>query len=182
MSTPSTAGPGQRAPSDPTDVLAHAATAVAAIKAKDAHAWAAIVDPKRGVRFSPYAFVDKEADRVLSRDQLEHAFADRTAYKWGALDGSGDPINLNFARYVQRFVYDVDFERAPQIAVDRALSSGNTTDNTSTVYPSAHVVEYYFPGFDKKAEGFDWRALRLVFERNNGGWFLVGVIHSEWTT
>src|SRR4051794_32315767 len=49
------------------DILSRATAAISAIKAKDAHAWAAIVHPGRGVRFSPYAFVDLKADRVLRR-------------------------------------------------------------------------------------------------------------------
>jgi hypothetical protein len=163
------------------EVLARAVKVVAAIKAKDTRAWGALVHPERGVRFSPYAYVDTKTDRVLRAASLESAFADKTVRAWGAFDGSGNPIQLTFARYYARFVYDVDFANAPQVAVDQPLSSGNTTDNAREAYPDAHVVEFYFPGFDEKFEGMDWRALRLVFARARDTWFLVGVIHSEWT-
>jgi UDP-N-acetyl-2-amino-2-deoxyglucuronate dehydrogenase len=30
-------------------------------------------------------------------------------------------------------------------------------------------------------EGMDWRSLRLVFEKKNDIWYLVGIIHDQWT-
>jgi (p)ppGpp synthase/HD superfamily hydrolase len=27
----------------------------------------------------------------------------------------------------------------------------------------------------------DWRSLRLVFEKKNDIWYLVGIIHDQWT-
>ena len=42
-------------------------------------------------------------------------------------------------------------------------------------------MEYHFPGIDPKFEGMDWRSLRLVFEQKNCTWYLVGIIHAQWT-
>jgi hypothetical protein len=36
-------------------------------------------------------------------------------------------------------------------------------------------------GFDPEYEGMDWRSLRLVFEKKNDIWYLVGIIHDQWT-
>ncbi|MBK8311687.1 MAG: hypothetical protein IPL04_13125 [Chitinophagaceae bacterium] len=38
-----------------------------------------------------------------------------------------------------------------------------------------------FPGSIKKFDGMDWRSIRLVFKIKDGKYFLVGVIHDEWT-
>jgi hypothetical protein len=27
----------------------------------------------------------------------------------------------------------------------------------------------------------DWRSLRLVFEEQGGSWYLVGIVHDQWT-
>jgi len=27
----------------------------------------------------------------------------------------------------------------------------------------------------------DWRSLKLVFKEKDGNWYLVGVVHDEWT-
>ena len=48
-------------------------------------------------------------------------------------------------------------------------------------YQSAVVVEFYFPGFDPQYAGMDWRSLRLVFMQQGSDWFLVGIIHDQWT-
>lgn len=44
-----------------------------------------------------------------------------------------------------------------------------------------NYVEYHFPGFEKKYEGKDWKSLRLVFEKKNDRWYLVGIVHDQWT-
>jgi hypothetical protein len=44
------------------------------------------------------------------------------------------------------------------------------------------IVEYYFPGFDLQLQGMDWRSLRLVFTLYDNTWYLVGIIHDQWTT
>lgn len=31
------------------------------------------------------------------------------------------------------------------------------------------------------APGYDWCSLKLVFECYQGDWYLVGLVHSEWT-
>lgn len=43
-------------------------------------------------------------------------------------------------------------------------------------------VEYYVEGTLVGGQpGNDWRALRLVFELVDGRYYLVGIIHDEWT-
>ena len=43
-------------------------------------------------------------------------------------------------------------------------------------------MEYHFKGMDAQQGGMDWRSLRLVLEAHNGAWYLVGIVHDEWTT
>ena len=78
-------------------------------------------------------------------------------------------------------MWDVNFAAATQVSVDRSLSFGNTIDNSRQVYPRARIVEYYLPGSHPETGSMDWRSLRLVFERQDDRWRLVGVIHGEWT-
>ncbi|HYF94322.1 MAG TPA: hypothetical protein VD969_19050 [Symbiobacteriaceae bacterium] len=56
------------------------------------------------------------------------------------------------------------------------------TDNWRAAYPDGFMVEFHFPGFEAKYGGMDWRSLRLVYERLGNAWFLVGIIHGQWTT
>jgi hypothetical protein len=138
------------------------------------------VHPVNGVRFSPYAFV-KDTDQVFPADKVSSLMADSKVYTWGTYDGSGEPIKLTFLDYYAKFVYDVDFTNAPQMALNHRLGVGNSIDNSSEFYPDAMIVEYYFPGFDLQYAGMDWRSLRLVFTEYNNIWYLAGIIHDQWT-
>jgi hypothetical protein len=49
------------------------------------------------------------------------------------------------------------------------------------VYPGCDVVEFFFSGFEKKYEGLDFRALRLVYKTENSKVFLAAIVHDKWT-
>jgi hypothetical protein len=53
--------------------------------------------------------------------------------------------------------------------------------NLSEVYPGTIVARFYFEGFKDKYEGMNWKILWLVFEQKRTEWYLVGVVHGEWT-
>jgi hypothetical protein len=154
---------------------------VSALKNKNMNEVAQYVHPQMGLRFSPYATV-KDTDQVFSADKVAGLMEDPMVYLWGNYDGSGEPINLTYADYYAKFVYDEDFANAPQMALNHRLSTGNSIDNTFEYYQNSMVVEFYFPGFDAQYAGMDWRSLRLVFMQQGNDWFLVGIIHDQWTT
>jgi len=54
-------------------------------------------------------------------------------------------------------------------------------DNRFEVYPGTIIVEYHFPGEDRELQGLDWKSLSLAFERYENEWYLVGIIHGQWT-
>lgn len=163
-----------------SDPAALATSAVEALRDRDMARLAALAHPTRGVRFSPYAFV-RETDVVLTSAQLATALDDPTVYLWGAYDGSGAPISLTFAAYYEQFVYSHDFAAAPQVGYNQIIGRGNTINNCFEFYPGAFVAEYHFPGFNPAYGGMDWVSLRLVFQQENGVWYLVGIIHDQWT-
>ena len=162
-------------------VLDRAAEVVAALKAQHLDRLAEYVHPQLGLRFSPYAAV-KDTDQIFPAGKISGLLADRTVYEWGGYAGSGEPIALTFADYYDQFIYDVDFANAPQEALNHRLGVSTTLDNIFEFYQSSMYVEFYFPGFDPQYEGMDWRSLRLVFMQDNGTWYLVGIIHDQWTT
>ncbi len=168
-------------------VAARAAQVILALKGKDLQALAAWVHPGQGVRFSPYAYVrvvpgsPDGQDLVFTAAQVRGLWSDPTVYNWGTATGSGEPIELIFRDYYEQYVYDVDFARPDVIGLGETIGTGNTIDNISDVYPEAIAVEYHFEGFDPQYAGMDWRSLRLVLEEAAGTWYLVGIVHDEWT-
>jgi hypothetical protein len=154
------------------------------LKSRNVAGLSTFVHPRKGLRFSPYHSVNlqKGGDRVFTRNQVKSLLADKKRYRWGEDDGSGDPIRLTFAGYQRKFVYDHDYLRAPDVTYNSAsLSSGNLINNIRESYPAAIIVEYHFPGFEEKYGGMDWTSLWLVFEKQGSEWYLVGLVHGEWT-
>jgi hypothetical protein len=177
---PSIAPPPSKPPTTQQIVVQRAFAIINALKNKDMNMVSQYVSLQMGLRFSPYATV-KDTDQVFPADKLAGMMADPTVYLWGNYDGSGEPINLTFAEYYTKFVYDEDFANAPQLALNHRLGTGNSIDNIQEFYPGAMVVEFYFPGFDPQYAGMDWRSLRMVFMQEGNDWFLVDIIHDQWT-
>jgi len=152
-----------------------------AIKNYDMEKLAGAIHPDKGVRFSPYAYVDVDNNLVFSAAEVKNLATDSKKYLWGYYDGSGEPITITFSDYYKKFIYDVDFVNAEQVGYNKTLSFGNSLNNGFEVYKNSIIVEYYFSGFDPQYEGMDWRSLRLVFEKKNDIWYIVGIIHDQWT-
>lgn len=180
-----TAAPTESTPPEgaPPSAKEAASTVMAALQAGDMKTVAAWAHPDKGVRFSPYGFVDMESDLVLTRQELEGAMKDTTKRTWGHYDGSGEPITLTYKDYHKKFVYSADFMKNAEIAENKSLGQGNSKNNIREVYPADRYsyVEYYIDGIDPQYEGIDWRSLRLVFEKMGEDHALVAIIQDQWT-
>lgn len=162
-------------------IAGRAAEAIEALKNKDMQKLSALVHPQKGVGFAPYQYID-ETNLTLTREEIARGFSDETVRHWGAYDGTGDPIDLTFQGYYERFIYSQDFAAAPNVSYNEFKGHGNSINNSFAVYPNAIVVEYHFPGFDPQYEGMDWQALYLVFDKHtDGNWYLVHISHGQWT-
>jgi len=166
---------------DDEPLLERGAQVLEALNADDYSALAGTVHPEKGVRFTPYSSVDVETDLVFSRDRLTQAAQDAKAYTWGVTDGRGSPLVASVPEYFARYVWNTDYTQAPVVSIDEVAETGNALENVREAYPEARFIEYHFPSLDPENEGFDWCSLKLVFEVWENQWYLVGMIHSEWT-
>lgn len=168
--------------SDNTLLLDRAGQVLEALKQEDYPALSRLIHPSLGVTLTPYSTVDRTCNNVLSREQVSGLAEDKQLYTWGITVGSGAPIRCTTRDYFARYVFNADYTEAPQVGIDSVLISGNALENTADAYPEGRFVEYHFPGIDPALEGFDWCSLKLVFEPWNNQWYLVGIVHGEWTT
>ena len=136
--------------------------------------------PEKGVRFSPYTYVEVDKDIVITSEEIKTLPDNGKVYAWGYYDGIGDPIELTFEEYLAEFIYDYDFLNADEVIYDRQYDRGNTINNVFEVYEGSHILEYYYKG-TPEYDGMDWRSIKLVFEEKDGTWYLVGVVHDQWT-
>ncbi|PRO66204.1 S-layer homology domain-containing protein [Alkalicoccus urumqiensis] len=132
-----------------------------------------------GVRFTPYGYVTDD-DVLFGAGEIEDAWNSGEDFYWGDYDGTGDDIIQSFSEYYDEFIYDRDYASAPQTAYNQRIGEGNSLNNIDEYYPDGVFVEYHYPGSDEFA-GMDWSSLRIVMVESDGEWYVVGVIHDEWT-
>lgn len=154
---------------------------VAALRDRDMDVLSSFVHPKKGVRFSPSAYINPQSDIVFTQTQVKNLFTTQKRYVWGESDGSGAPIRLTPKQYFSQFLYQRDYLKFPKVAFNQVIGESNTVNNVLEIYPQGIFVEYYVPGRDKTIDYRDWSSLRLVFEESNHEWYVVGLIHDGWS-
>ena len=167
--------------SEDSAVLRLNRTILLLLKNRDYAGLANYIHPTRGVRFSPYGFVDTIRNQQLSLERFLKEISGNNEINWGEYDGSGEPMLLTLKAYLLQFVYDKDFLSAEKTSLNKMLGGGNSLNNLEAVYTGLPYVESYFSGFEKKYGGMDWCSLRLVFEKRRAQYYLVGVVHDQWT-
>lgn len=174
--------PGSMTPDQAKEVIEETGKkAIQALKEKDWDTLAGMVHPDKGIRFTPYTYVDLEYDLVFNRDELKESAEEPEELVWGSYDGSGEPIKLTFADYYEKFVYKHDYANPEKTGYNEIFGQGNMINNMREVYPDAIFVDHYFSGFDSELAGIDWAGLSLVFEQLDGSWYLVAIVHHQWT-
>ena len=162
-------------------LLNAACTVNAALREKNYAAVASFVHPELRVTFTPYSTVDPDTDLTFSAEQIRNLAQDDTVYTWGVEDGRGEPIQMTMEQYFARYVYDTDYTQVPEIGVDRIMTGGNALENLAEAYPQGRFVDFSFPSADPELDGLDWSSLKLVFQGGEDRWYLVGIVHGEWT-
>ena len=172
-------GSSGKSPTIPSNLAARERMVLEALRRQDMTALARLVDPEKGLRFSPYSYVNIQQDLVFDVDQLPGLLRAKTNYLWGYYDGTGLPIRLKSAEYFKSFVYERDYLLdGAEPSSGAVLKNSVTAGNVFEVYPKAVVVEY------RDAESktsMNWHYLKLVFEARDKTWFLVGLVHDQWT-
>lgn len=153
---------------------------ITALKSYDLHKLASLVHPSKGVRFSPYSYIESKQDLRFSAGQIRNMDRDNNKYHWGYYDTTGLPIELSFREYYKSFIYDRDYANVSEIGYNQSVTNSITVGNIFDVYPKAVVAEYRFSKTNPNSQLSDWRNLKLVFEEKNQIWYLTGIIHDQW--
>ncbi|MCG3871214.1 MULTISPECIES: hypothetical protein [Psychrobacter] len=139
------------------------------------------IHPTRGVRFSMYAYVRPETDKVFSREQFaQYLQQSKIRFTWGEKDGTGDLLVTPLPTYLDTWIDASQFNNA-NISINEFQHSGNMINNLKKIYPNSEVVEFYHKGSEEYS-GMDWRIMRLVFEEYQGKRYLVAIVNEQWTT
>ena len=137
------------------------------------------IHPTRGVRFSMYAYVHLDTDKVFSRTQFSQYLREsKIRFTWGDLDGTGEMLIVPLPVYLDTWIDAKKFDNA-RITVNKFESRGNMINNVNEAYPTSDVVDFVYSGSDY--DGMDWKGMRLVFDDYQGKRYLVAIINDRWT-
>ncbi len=149
------------------------------LQQKDYWELGSYIHPEKGVRFTMYAYVRPDKDKVFSLADYRRYINTEVKFTFGEKDGSGDLYVATLKTYLDKWVYKRDFATGTYYE-NTFRGSGNSLNNLKEIYPGLNFTENYIEGSEKYS-GMDWNALRLVFEEFNGRYYLVAVINDEWT-
>lgn len=151
------------------------------IQSQNFTALAPFIHPELGVRFSPYAYVNLEHDKVFTREQVASFGGDQNVYLWGTQAGSGFDISLTIPEYWSEYVSSQTPAQEWGLLLDPNRKASNSIDNFMEAYPEGHYVDYFQPGTEMYSY-MDWKSLRLGFQQSSDGmYYLMAIIHDEWT-
>lgn len=162
------------------ELLAMGTQVLEAIKTQDYPKLAAFIHPEKGVTLTPFVSVEQN-NRTIQADKLVALSQDdETELVWGSWAGSGEDIVMTFAQYWQKFVWNADYTAADEVHTDLIYRTDSAISNLAEAYPGCRYVDYYV---DELHEGvpMDWSSLTLVFQKQDGQWYLSGLVHGEWT-
>lgn len=148
------------------------------LKKKDYLEFSKYIHPTKGVRMSPFAFIDVERDQVLQASDFSDIYQVKL---WGHQDGTGDAIQMSIGEYLDKRVYNADYVWPEERGFNKFIGGGNSINNLMEVYPNHDFIEYHFSGIDPSLQGMDWCSLRLVFEKHQEQQYLVACIRDQWT-
>jgi hypothetical protein len=136
--------------------------------------------PEKGTYFLPYTLIDTISVNYKTNDFIKDLKSKKNIY-WGKYDGSGDSIKLNIENYFNQFVYVVNFKTlTTHKNINSNLAFSNTLNNVKEKLPNAEYVEYYYKGTDNYG-GMDWESLIFYVEKFENKYYLVAVVHNQWT-
>jgi len=118
---------------------------------------------------------------LIAKNDISDIPKDTKIYLWGYTDGKGDPINLTRAGFLTKYIFSVDYLKAPDVAVNKTLGSGNSLNTIGKDVNGRTFAAFHFSGFDSKVNGMDWTTLYLIFDSVNGEYKLRGVAKDNWT-
>lgn len=150
------------------------------LKNRDMKKLASLVHPEKGIRFSPFSYINTSSDRVLTSERVKNFFLDPQKHTWGHRDKDGLPIRMNSGEYFDNYVFDCDYANADEVNYNSTIGRSLTVSNLFEIYPRSIVVEF---GKDsgQVGKGEDWRSIKLVFEKSEDHtWYLVGIAHDQW--
>lgn len=137
------------------------------------------IHPRKGVRFSMYAYIEPAKDKVFTREDFIKYINSNVKFTWGQKDGTGEIYQTTLKNYLEEWVYSRDFSKS-DYSENEMKGKGNTINNLKEIYPNADFTENYINGSEQYSF-MDWNSLRFVFEKLGNKYYLTAVVNDQWT-
>ncbi len=147
----------------------------------DLEQFAQYFHPEKGTYFVPYTYLDTTKAIHYNTSDFINDLKNNTSIIWGEYDGSGETIKLSIKDYFKQFVYNVDYKTlTTRKNINSKLPDGNAINNINDIFPNTEYVDYYYKG-SGNYEGMDWSSLTFYAEKFDGKYYLLAVVHNQWT-
>lgn len=146
------------------------------IKNKDLSNLSNFVHPEKGVRFGFFIGINNN-ELVFTSDDLKTFFEDESVIYWGDNIFTSQPINDTKKNIFSRVAWQ-DYTKAKSITFNNPTKKHGYPERYQKDYPESIVVECFYEG---KNKDFDWKGKRVVFQKYNEEWYIVGFHNSFWT-
>ncbi|HEY4483818.1 MAG TPA: hypothetical protein VI752_01410 [Candidatus Paceibacterota bacterium] len=115
------------------------------------------------------------------KDEVSELKTNTETYLFGYTDGQGEPINMTTAQFIDKWIYTHDYEKAPQVGVNKILGQGNSLNSIIKDVTPREFVSFHYPGIDPQYEGMDWTTIYLIFDQTGGQYKLRAIAKDNWT-
>lgn len=140
------------------------------------------IHPEKEVVFSIFADVHNKENLLFNKEELQAFTADSPSYIWG--------YNLEEEPFVwtpNQLILDYFFKHYGQEELDYRIKSynssqspgGGTLNTIPEFYPNGKYVEFYSPA--PLSHDLKWQALRFVYEKHEGKWYLSAIVRDVYS-
>ncbi|MUK89432.1 hypothetical protein GMD78_13780 [Ornithinibacillus sp. L9] len=166
-------------------IVEHANDVLEMLIAEDMDALADAVHPEKGLVFGPFLQVD-HSPVVDDHEPIQFTAAEiptlldnQEMLNWGYHAASGLPIEMTAQEFYDSYVKPTNYVEPDGIFVNELNIRDDYLNYVGERFPESQLVEFFHDTED--IDTLDWSGLALVFEKYEGNWKLVAIMHDEWT-
>jgi len=131
------------------------------------------VNDKKGLLITMYPVIALKYDPVFTKQQISKFKNTKEEYKWGLEEGSGEMFLGTPNKFFSTFM-DIELNRISRVGMNTMLTTPGYKENQWDVFSNSIVIEYYVNP-SSEFSGMDWLSVRLIFEKIDNKYYLVGL-------
>lgn len=135
------------------------------------------VHPEKGVLFSPCAYVEPKERIAMKPSEVANLTFDKRIRNWGPQIVEEGDILLSFSDYIKEHLYNLPYNSVEPGKLNEYIRNSQVMSNIDSGVFSDEFIFYEFHVPDNISSQGSWGSLRVVLEKVEQRWFLVGLVN-----